>query len=443
MALTFFFEEQIIEVPDTTNTISLQTLINEIRDEEDELCPAMAYSKIADAYGKQDLGGGVKVGITLVLLENWKLRFQARDPEGPVIACFVTGGNLVAVSGNPIAPSTNTQVTIAQSSSPTIATPESDTNLLYLVETLIGNHRGVGSYFYWDPFSGDDAKAGATPSTAVKHFAQAQILAASGSNNVIFCMSSHPSGITTVNDEILNITVNNLKVRGPGYSFQLIPASPGNDTVTIAADRVELSGFYISTAAGGPDNGIKIYNTPGTVDSVIIKDCWVAYATGNGIDISSSSRTKIEKCAIENCSGNGIQMGAATALSLVSTCILTGNADGVDLTGSGLTNNIFENNLIYNNTGYGIDIGPGVTRTGVRFHHTFSGNLASTRDQEPTGKQTFIETAGAVTPDDRALIAVEVADAVWTEVISGVTTPGSAGKMLKDAKTKATLASLK
>jgi len=74
-------------------------------------------------------------------------------------------------------------------------------------------------------------------------------------------------------------------------------------------------------------------------------------------------------------------------------------------------------------------------RTMVRLHHTFSGNtLGSTRD---LGTDTFIETqAGGAS-------ASEIADAVWDKVITGVTGAGTAGKMLRDAKTKATLASLK
>jgi hypothetical protein len=96
---------------------------------------------------------------------------------------------------------------------------------------------------------------------------------------------------------------------------------------------------------------------------------------------------------------------------------------------------MFENNLIYNNTGYGIDVGSGVQRTGVRLHHTFSGNTAgSTRD---LGTGTFIESqAGGAS-------ASEIADAVWDEVIAGHTTIGTTGRALRDAKTKATLASLR
>src|SRR3989338_2287704 len=101
MALVFDFYNSIIEVPSSQTSIDVQTLINEIRDIEDELTPGLAHSQIAEAFGKQDLGGGVLVGITLVLLDNWKIRFQAR-PGPETVACIITGGNVVAESGNQI-----------------------------------------------------------------------------------------------------------------------------------------------------------------------------------------------------------------------------------------------------------------------------------------------------------------------------------------------------
>jgi hypothetical protein len=138
-------------------------------------------------------------------------------------------------------------------------------------------------------------------------------------------------------------------------------------------------------------------------------------------------------------------MGDYTTLSTVRKCIVTGcgtvpsPADGVIIAGSNSSDNIFENNIIYNNTNYGINIGAGVTRTGVRLHNTFSGNTAgSTQSAGSIG--TFIDTGGAVTGDD----ITNIVNGVWNEVItSGHTVVGSAAKTLKDAKTKATLASLK
>jgi hypothetical protein len=312
--------------------------------------------------------------------------------------------------------------------------------MLFLLESLRGTLRGrggsdsIGNIFYWNPTTGSDANDGTTPDKAVASFAKAQSLATAGAHDVIFALSTTSSGVVTVSEKI-NITVPTLKLRGPGYNFQFVPSSSG-DTITISADSVELSGFYIKTASSGTNNGIKVYTASGTVDNVLIKNCWVNNTTGNGIDIANASRTVIETCAIEDCNGNGINMGDNTALTKVSTCIVSGcGADGVNIQGSGIHDNIFENNLIYNNAGYGIDIGSGVSRTGVRLHHTFSGNASgATRD---LGTGTFIETqAGGAS-------ASEIADAVWDEVISGHLTAGTAGRMLRDAKTKATLASLK
>jgi hypothetical protein len=146
-----------IEAPDTEVTI--QELINAIRDYEDEL-ENLEVESIAKASGKEDLGGGIKVGITLELINNWRVKFEDRE-SGDVISCKVSGGNLVATNdynNNPICPSTNTQVTITQSSSATIVatgsaltTEEHDqlmatalqTTLLSAVDTINDNNTRI------------------------------------------------------------------------------------------------------------------------------------------------------------------------------------------------------------------------------------------------------------------------------------------------------------
>jgi hypothetical protein len=111
----------IIQKPDTE--VSCQELINAIRDFEDEL-ENLDIPKIANAAGKDNLGGGVLVGITITLL-NWKVAFEARtELEGWTI-CSISGGNLVAVDGNgtpmsPISPSAYVNITLANSSSATL-----------------------------------------------------------------------------------------------------------------------------------------------------------------------------------------------------------------------------------------------------------------------------------------------------------------------------------
>lgn len=434
LPLVFDFYNSIIEVPAPDTTLDVQYLLDQIRDTEDELTPGMAYPKIANASGKDSLGGGVYTVITVTLLDNWRVRFEAR--AGPSTEqMIISGGNLVGgPGGNPIAPSAYTQVVNLSSVSGTIATPttsDENTNIKYLMASLSATDKSIGNIYYWDPVSGNDSNTGLTPTTAVQTFAKAHDdLVTAGNHDIVFCLASDSSGVSVV-DITLSITKATLKVKGPGYVFQLTPTSPGSPTISISADNVEISGLYVTTAAGGTDNAIT-----STADNLLLKDCWIEGATGNGVDVSSAARTIIDTCAIENCTGNGINMGATTTQSTVEKCIITGCANGVELAGSGLTDNIFENNLIYNNTGDGIGIGTGVVRTGIRLHHTFSGNATNIND---SGTSTFQDTSGAITSGD----IDSIVSGVWDEVLTAHTTANSAAKILKDAKTKATLASLK
>lgn len=110
----------IVEAPDTE--ITIQELVDAIREWEDELS-SMDIARVADASGKEDLGGGTLVGVTLLLID-WKIQFEARP--GPAwVLCSVTGGNLVSVddigdSQNAIEPSAYVTVNTTASSSATL-----------------------------------------------------------------------------------------------------------------------------------------------------------------------------------------------------------------------------------------------------------------------------------------------------------------------------------
>ncbi len=434
MALIFNKTTKVITVESPQTVLTVQDLHDDIRLFE-HLNQNLEESQIANASGKQSLGGGVQVGITLELINNWRLSFAAR-PGPDTILCSVSGGNLVATNdydNNPIAPTAYTQVNIAQSSSATVIQAPSDDHMLYLLASLRGKQRTVGSYWYWNPTSGSDTNDGTTPGNAVLTFAQAQSLASAGTGDTIFCLASNSSGTTTVT-ETLTITKANLKVMGPGYTFQLIPTGTVSPTITISAANVEVSGLYVSTAATGSQDAISV-----TSNNAFIQDCWIANVRGDGISLTTTSRTTIDSCVIEHCgqsgTGNGINITNTTTEARVVKCIIFDNINGIALAGTGLADNIFENNLIYQNTSYGLSVGTGVLRTHVRSGHTFNKNTSG--NTQDLGTDTYIETtAGGAS-------ASEIADAVWDEVITGHITTGSTGKTLKDAKTKATLASLK
>lgn len=427
--LLFDFPNQIITVPLPDTTLDLQYLINSIRDAEDDLTPGMAYAKIADAFGKQDLGGGVKVGITVVLLNGWRVMFSAR-PGPATVSVAITGGNFVGEAGaNPVAPSPYTQVTTTQSSSATIITPQSDTNLVYLVESLRNSHPAFGNVFYWDPYGGNDTGSGLTPGTAVKTFAAAHALASSGNNDVIFCRGTDPSGTTTIN-ETLNITKHNLKLRGPGDEVKIIPTSTTNPTINIQADNVEVSGFYLATAGAGSQNALTV-----TGNNILLRDLWINSSRGHGISVTSSARFRLLTSMIDHCVGHGLHFGNGTTQSLVSKCIVGDNLCGINLGGTNIADNVIENCLVYKNSTYGVDIGAGVTRTALRSGNTLTNNtVGNTRN---LGTDTYIETpAGGASETD-------IASAVWEEIMLPHNVPGTAGRMLQVIRNKAGLAAVK
>jgi hypothetical protein len=102
VALSFDHTTKRIGVPQADAApVLMQTLINAIREEEAS-ARGIAYDQIADATGKNDLGGGISTGITVALRSTWKLDFEAGSYQAAV-----SGGNLsdalarVNNTGNP------------------------------------------------------------------------------------------------------------------------------------------------------------------------------------------------------------------------------------------------------------------------------------------------------------------------------------------------------
>ena len=115
MAYVFNYHTQIIDITAPQTTVEIQELANEIRNAEFQYI-GMAYPKIADMFGKENLGGGVVTGITLYLYPDWQIRFW----EGNYTAT-ITGGNLIGgLNNNPIAYTPGVQVVIVQSASSTL-----------------------------------------------------------------------------------------------------------------------------------------------------------------------------------------------------------------------------------------------------------------------------------------------------------------------------------
>jgi hypothetical protein len=111
---------RIITVASPSVVLTIQDLNDTLRNIEATVPSAIQFDSLLKAGGKDDLGGGVRVGITLTL-SNSQLAFAAR--AGPAyVQCTVSGGNLVAVDANgaaisAISPTAFTQVIVSQSTS--------------------------------------------------------------------------------------------------------------------------------------------------------------------------------------------------------------------------------------------------------------------------------------------------------------------------------------
>lgn len=148
MAITFSIPDKHIQIDGILE--DLQDLGNATRLFEESF-PMMSEPKIIDWFGKQVLGGGKFVGITMVLLNGWKIR--ADDRAGPgVTLVTVTGGNLVGDADDPVEAATFVAYVIEQSTSAALVTANLDaTNAsISALEEIFVNKKTID-------FTGNDA----------------------------------------------------------------------------------------------------------------------------------------------------------------------------------------------------------------------------------------------------------------------------------------------
>jgi len=316
MAIIFDPIDRIIEVEAPATEVTIQELINAIREWEDEQS-SMGYTHVVEGSGKEDLGGGVKVGITLKLL-NWKLKFA--DRGGPNwTTCNVRGGNLVAIDGNgdsmfPIAPASYVTVSLTSSSSAT---------LQELEDIQFSSFQNCVHIDVVNGVAGTDYPIG-TPRMPVNNLADAKVIASargfscldiignitffSGQNidnfeiegeNTMFTTITIQSGVSTNNTEFKTATLQgtlNGFVQIHNCSILTLSGLRGEifDTailgnITLAGNNTEIVHFYkcwsvlvgvgfveINMAGDGPALGlrshigsVKIKNKTGSAKIVI------------------------------------------------------------------------------------------------------------------------------------------------------------------------------
>jgi len=84
-----------VEVSAPSVELTIQDLVDSVRVREDSFSEGLSFEKLIDAAGKEDLGGGVKVGITATL-QNAQVSFEGRTT--PAVIGSVTTGSGPAVN---------------------------------------------------------------------------------------------------------------------------------------------------------------------------------------------------------------------------------------------------------------------------------------------------------------------------------------------------------
>ncbi|MCD6436633.1 MAG: right-handed parallel beta-helix repeat-containing protein [Clostridiales bacterium] len=398
MAITFVKNEKIILITSPQTVVTIQELLNEIRKYEDEWY-AMDAPALAKASGKEDLGGGVLVGITLELLDGWRVKFEDRcelvcnDPSytgDSFVQCSITGGNIVTTNeynNTAVAPSGCTQVIITSSSSATIAELEI-ANLQRLIETQRPSHVGTGNIYYWDPYAGSDAFDARSPDSPGQTFSYVQSLVSDYNNDIIIAQPGYIDGPTITTERIV-VTKNNLFIRGPGSNFRLIPDDVVDfPTVMIMGEGVEFSNLYVSA----PFDPSSSYAEPNPSDAhshnysdgihihgnnVLLKNIFINGSGRHGIYIKGSENTNFDNIKSVNAVSDGFFISEFVSSLDFKNCSANNcGRDGIGSEGDGIENVLItgEETAFYSNGRYGIYLSSNVSNTVLDTSITVQGN---------------------------------------------------------------------
>jgi hypothetical protein len=411
---------RLITIPPPITEVSVQDLYDSLRFRE-ELRPS--YPVIASAGGKESLGAGTSVAVTLTLLDaqiSWGTR-----PSN--VVCKITGGNIVAVDAGsvPIDVLTftpNVNAFIAQSSSATVSDVSLTARLQHLIAAQDETHSPYGDVFYWDPINGDDSNDGLLPETAQKTFASIHDNLCSGTTrDTVFLLARDPGGGTTIINERIVITKDHVLLHGPGRGACIRGLDDAQDTIEVnGAYGVEIDSMRVQTGPGPTArNAISVL---GGSDHVKLSNLYLdvqagEYITGNGVSIVGGTHHIIDNVFIESTGDDGIHLEDTISTRVERCKIFTCSSSGVHITasGPGLTNQVTLNdNVVQHSVVYDLHIDTDVTNTAVRFLNDIT-DAASILDN------------GTDTQWERLNQAQQSAFYNWEEPVAVHLTPGTVG----------------
>lgn len=233
-----------------------------------------------------------------------------------------------------------------------------------MIENQRGHHTYSGNIFYVDGFAGNDTTGDGSRALPYKTISKALTQCVSGNHDIVECVGN-PSAIPTVISETAVITVTKAYVfiRGPGRGVQIDLTGAGY-VFDIQAVGVEISGFDLVGNGTGNSGGIKV----STADFSYIHDVWISSPTQDGIRLSVSNNTLIERCNLVGAGRDNVRVdsGAGSGqFTRVLDCVIRDAVGaGVNLIGTDASKSQIRRNVIRNNA-TGVAVGAGVADTVV------------------------------------------------------------------------------
>jgi hypothetical protein len=343
--------------------------------------------------------------------------------------------------------------------------------ILRIVEAVAGFVRhGIGISwplgipFYVDPVNGSDGNDGLTKASPKLTFAAALALCTAENHDSIIIINT--TGAPLVWDAKIDINKAKVHVIGDG-NITIKPTSVGAATVILSALGAHIEGLNIETHTTGNENAIEI-----TANECEAHNFNIPQSRGSGCVINGANDCIIHNFTMSNQgsggNGNGVQITGSSERNNIHDFIIVGSAgDGINFNGANVSENIVSagdgTSIIHECTGWGIQeegdaddneivgganmliedntagrtsLGPNTVELNTTQYSRFSDLPANFSDMVitvTTGLVDITQTAAdKVWSTAVRTLSTAGVKAIWDQLTSGLTTPGSIGKLIID-----------
>ena len=280
--LEFDRANRLIVVPDTDDQVTVQEIYDQTREYEQKLI-SLDLDRIVSGAGKEYLGPGVSVGITITLYD-WKLKFEDRVAL-PAVVCYVRGGYLVALDGAgnpvfPLEPSDYVMASLTSASSATLQELEAIRFASYQNGVWISVANGQ---------SGTEYPTG-TREFPVNNFADAMTIAGSIGLNTFYLMESMTcdgldlDGLVLVGENIVATVLTltgGCSTEGTEFREMSVTGALDGKTSLHHCRFVDTTGFLGEAHNCILDTSLGLAGSFG--DIALFLDCWLGSSMVEGV----------------------------------------------------------------------------------------------------------------------------------------------------------------